>query len=108
MTARTAPHAPVGDNMIYFVLCDYRSGRQWAARDPSNMDRTSTFRDIRSGELPNVVTLLECNPVENICNDVTDDVLPECFAAKVPRLSGQDAIDWQRDHARDQRKHERV
>lgn len=101
MTARPAPNPPVGDNMIYFVLCDYRSGRQWAARDPSNMDRKSTFRDIRSGELPNVVAVLECNPVENICNDVTDDVLPECFAASVaPPLSGQDKIDWQRDHER--------
>jgi hypothetical protein len=33
--------------------------------------------------------------------------LTGCVAGVAPR-TGQDAIDWQRDHERDQRKHERV
>lgn len=71
------------DQMIYFVLCQYNSGLEWAARDPANMNRRETIIDIQSGELPNVVTVLECNPVEGICHDVTDDVLREAAAGYV-------------------------
>lgn len=98
------------DRMIYFVLCQYKSGVEWTARDPANMSRRDTIADIITGDLANVVTVLECNPVENICNDVTDDILAEAGVVveiDAP-ITGQDRIDWQRDHARDQRKHERV
>lgn len=90
------------DLMQYFVLCRYKTGLQWAARDPANMDRKNTMDDICSGELPDVVTVLECNPVENICNNVTEDILAECLKQNFIAMgeTGQDAIDWQRDHAR--------
>jgi hypothetical protein len=65
------------DLMLYFVLCQYNSGPAWAERDPANMNRRETVIDIRSGELPNVLMVLECNPVEKICRDVTEDVLAE-------------------------------
>ncbi len=65
------------DRMIYFVLCQYNSGPAWAERDPANMTRHETVIDIRSGELPNVRMVLECNPVERICNDVTDEIMSE-------------------------------
>jgi hypothetical protein len=65
------------DLMIYFCLCQYNSGPAWAERDPANMSRRETVIDIRSGELPNVLMVLECNPVERICSDVTEDVLTE-------------------------------
>ena len=61
------------DRQIYFVFCQYRSGQEWAARDPANMSREETLIDIRSGELPSVIQVLECNPVEHICTDVTND-----------------------------------
>jgi hypothetical protein len=65
------------DTMIYFVMCQYKSGPAWAERDPANMSRRETVIDIRSGELPNVLMVLECNPVEGICHDVTEDVIEE-------------------------------
>jgi len=61
------------DRSIFFVLCQFRSGLEWVARDPANMSRKETLIDIRSGELPTVLQVLECNPVERICSDVTDD-----------------------------------
>lgn len=65
------------DTMIYFVLCQFKAGPEWVARDPANMNRRETVIDIRSGELPNVLMVLECNPVERLCNDVTEDILAE-------------------------------
>lgn len=105
------PHAPQrsthGDLMIYFVLCRYKSGLAWAERDPANMSLKDTLADIRSGELPNVVTVLECNPVEHVCSDVTDDVLAECLKANFIQL-GEKLFAEQINHARDHRKQERV
>lgn len=101
-------HPPVGDNTIYFVLCRFKSGLVWAERDPANMSRRDTIADIMTGDLENIVTILECNPVEHVCSDVTEDVLREAGVLLGIGMDGQDKIDWQNDHARDQRKHERV
>lgn len=105
------------DTMQYFVLCRFKAGLEWVARDPANMSRRDTIADICSGELPDVVTVLECNPVEKICNDVTEDILAEClkanfialgekfFADEIAPLTGQDRIDWERDHERAMKEH---
>lgn len=82
MTAARAPHPQANpDLMIYFVQCRYKSGLAWAERDPANMSRRDTIADICSGELPDVVTVLECNSVEHVCSDVTEDILAECLKA---------------------------
>lgn len=98
------------DTMIYFCLVRYKSGLQWAERDPANMSRRDTIADIMTGDLKNVVTILECNPVEHLCSDVTEDILSEAgvFVTDEAPLTGQDKIEWLNDHRRDQRKHERV
>lgn len=106
---RPAPHPPVGDTMIYFVLCRYRSGLAWAERDPANMSRRDTIADIMTGDLENIVTILECNPVEHVCSDVTEDVLAEAgvlLGIGIETLTGQDIIDWRNDHARELRREE--
>lgn len=91
------------DTMIYFVQVRLRSGLPiWAERDPANMSRRDTIADLKTGDLANVVTILECNPVENICNNVTDDMLAEAGVVveiDAP-ITGQDRIDWQRDRVR--------
>ena len=72
MTVHCAP--PLRQDVIrYFVLCEYKSGLAWAERATHNMSRKETLIDIRSGELPNVQQILECNPFEHICSDVTYD-----------------------------------
>jgi hypothetical protein len=72
------------DRMIYFVLCDFgRHGLEWVARDPANMTRRETIIDIQSGELRDVIQVLECNPCEGICHDVTGDMLAEAAAPYV-------------------------
>lgn len=96
------------DIMIYFVLCRYRAGLAWAERDPANMSRRDTIADIMTGDLENVVTILECNPVEHVCSDVTEDILSEAGVLLGIGMDPSDKIEWLNDHRRDQRKHERV
>lgn len=75
------------DRQIFFVLCDFgRHGLEWVARDPANMTRRETIIDIQSGELRDVIQVLECNPVERICTDVTSEIMA---AAMTPYISLQ-------------------
>jgi hypothetical protein len=94
--------------MTYLVQCRYRDGLYWAERDAGDTDRATTVAHIRNGNLPNVVTVLECNPVEKICRDVTDDLIAEASQDREPanletsleRLRGM-LIDRERDLRRD-------
>jgi hypothetical protein len=111
MSAHCAPTAPNPDRMIYFVLCRYDSGLAWAEREVSDTDRASTIHDIRSGELRNVVQVIELNHAEFTSRDVTEDILAECVVANFIAIGARlfsDQIAYDRDHARDYRKHEVV
>lgn len=92
------------DSMIYFVQCRYKSGLAWAERDPANMSRRDTIADIMTGDLAAIVTVLECNPVENICNDVTEDILAEAGVFVTDETPRADKIEWLNDHRRAMRK----
>lgn len=94
------------DRMIYFVQVDYgsRLGRAFVERDPGRMDRKSTIEDITRGEWhANIVQVLECNPVEHICSDVTAEIMSEVAAEIVPVFPDAQAARF--DRARDYRKH---
>ncbi|HXJ02897.1 MAG TPA: hypothetical protein VNH44_16880, partial [Micropepsaceae bacterium] len=48
------------DPMLYFVLADFGPlGRAWVERSVGDMDRNTTIRDIREGQIENVVRVLE-------------------------------------------------
>jgi hypothetical protein len=90
------------DRMFYIVVSGHRDGDYLPERDLSNMDRATTVADIRSGELLNVVHVIEFNIAERIVSDVTEDILKA--AGKWhddPRpFTGQDLQDWLHDHER--------
>lgn len=67
------------DRIVYLVLCRYRSGTAWAERDIARTCLKCTMEDIRSGELPNVLQVIELNTAEFSSRDCTDDVLAECL-----------------------------
>jgi hypothetical protein len=111
MSAHCAPTAPNPDRMIYFVLCRFNSGLAWAERDAGDTDKATTIHDIRSGELRNVVQVIELNHAEFTSRDVTEDILAECITANFIAVGERlfaDQIAYDRDHARDLRKHEVV
>lgn len=68
-------HAPIADHMTYFVICKARSGGAYIVeRDLSDCDRATTIADIARGEFDGFAQVLECNPVEGICRDTTEDI----------------------------------
>jgi hypothetical protein len=84
MTGKCAP-APKPDRMAYLVRCQFRDCLAWAEREDGDTDRATTVDHIRTGNLSNVVTVLELNPVEGICHDVTDEILAEAEQARIDR-----------------------
>lgn len=91
------------DAMIFFVQVDLgRLGLVWLERDDTT--RQELINDIREGQIVDVTAVLECNPVENICNDVTEDILQEAQREHEP-IEAADRQALAFDHARDLRKH---
>ncbi len=81
--------AKAHDVFTYFVLADFgKAGIAWVERSVNDADRKTTVADITSGQWGDVMTILECNPAENICNDVTEELLRE--AGGVGRAAGAD------------------
>jgi hypothetical protein len=94
------------DVFTYFVLADFgKAGIAWVERNVNDADRRTTVADITSGQWGDVMTILECNPAENICNDVTEELLREAGVLDEP-LEPIDAQVERFDHAHDLRKHE--
>jgi hypothetical protein len=100
MTARCS--APNPDKMIYLCLCRFTSGHAWVERDATRVNIADTIADIHSGELTDVIQVIEINIAEVISRDVTEDVLKAAgrWTEDAPPLTGQDAIDWRHDHTR--------
>ncbi len=98
--------AKAHDVFTYFVLADFgKAGIAWVERSVNDADRRTTVADITSGQWGDVMTILECNPVENICNDVTEELLREAGVWK-EALEPIDTQATRFDHTRDLRKHE--
>ncbi len=94
---------------LYFVECDFgRIGRSFVEIDRDRNSRQSVIDDIASGEYRDVLTVLEMNPVEGRCRDVTDEIFGEVsFAVAMRAIDEAMNYDPQAakfDHARDLRK----
>lgn len=95
------------DPLLHFILCDFgKIGREWIARDVGRMNRADTVEDIRSGEIANVLRVLECSLEGPICRDVTEDILRAAgkWDEINPPLSGTARVEWLHDRARAIRK----
>lgn len=97
---------------LYFVEVDLgRLGRTFVEIDRDRNSRACVIEDIARGEHRDVVTVLEANPVDGRCRDVTDEIFGEVSFAKAMKaiddvLDEPDAQAARFDHARDLRKHE--
>ena len=82
------------DRMTYLVLADFgKLGRAWVERDDADMSRAVTVKHIASGQIENVIQVLEVNPVERICNDVTDAIARDVMTAWAN--DAEPLADWQ-------------
>ena len=81
----------IEDHMVYFVVCG--SGGYLPERKLSDLDRATTIRDIAKAQYEDVVQVLECNPVEGICRDVTEDIMNAVCERWAD--DGDEVADWQ-------------
>jgi hypothetical protein len=101
------------DQVLYFIECDFgKLGRSFVEIDRDRNSRASVIEDIACGEHRDVVTVLQLNPVEGHCRDITAEILGEASFA-VAMLAIGEALGFDRvaanfDHVRDLRKHEAV
>lgn len=107
MSAHCAPTAPCPDKMVYFVLARFSGGDAWVERDVERVNLADTIDDIRTGQIANVIQVIEVNIAEIISRDVTEDVMKAAgkWIDESPPLFGTDRVNWLHDRARDARKH---
>jgi hypothetical protein len=61
------------DRMLYIVISAHKDGPYVSETDVSRMDLVNVTKDIVAGQYGTVLHVLEINPVEHICNEVTHD-----------------------------------
>jgi hypothetical protein len=71
----------VTDRMLYFVLANYGdAGHAFVEADIARNSLRQIIVDIATGQIARPVQILECNPAERICNDVTESIAKEVHA----------------------------
>jgi hypothetical protein len=96
--------AIIKDRMIYVVVSARKDGALLPERNVCDLDRITTIKDIADGQFGEVDQVLECNPVEGTCRDVTDDILTAAGLNDEAPLSNADYQNWRWDHERDHHK----
>lgn len=89
--------------VLYLVICGNHIPEYTPERELRDMTWAGTVKDIADLQFPSLNRVIEIGTGR----DVTALMLAEIGTVDAPR-TGQDAIDWRNDHARDQRKHERA
>ena len=86
----------IQDRMIYLPIVRAKDGTLYTAeREVSDMGRMTTVADIASGQIENLVQVLECNPLEGICHDITESIARSVM--NVWAASGEPLSDWKRE-----------
>lgn len=67
----------IADRMIYLVIVGHSGGDYLPEQNVADLDRGSVVSLIASGEYEDLKQVLECNPAEGICRDVTEDICNE-------------------------------
>jgi hypothetical protein len=84
----------IKDRMVYVVIVAHESG-DFIPEQPVSVDRKIVVRDIANGQYEELVQVLECNPVEHICDDKTEDIAWAVSAIWAD--IGEPLSVWQRD-----------
>ena len=71
---------PIKDHMAYIVLVAHRSGEYLPEQNVSSLDRATVVKDIADGQYEDLIQVIELNPVEGTCRDVTEDIAWEVSA----------------------------
>ena len=83
------------DRMAYLVIVNCPRGGYSPEQNVAEMDRATVLRDIAAGQYEDISQVLELNPVEKICNDVTADICREIMEKWAGE--GEPLLAWQVD-----------
>ncbi|MHA7777374.1 hypothetical protein [Roseibium sp. M-1] len=67
------------DMSFFSVICDLGSCFYTPETDLAEMNLARIVEDLQAGQLEKVLAVLEFNPAEGWCNDVTSEVLAAAF-----------------------------
>lgn len=85
---------------LHFILADFGSlGTAWVERDPNDMDRETTIRDLMSMQIDKPLRVLEVDPAEGTSRDVSEDIAREIADRTQRDPLHQPLIDFIHDHA---------
>lgn len=99
--------APAHSAPLYLVICGNFDPSYTPERYVSDMTWAGTIKAIATRQFPSLRQVIEIGTGRDVMAAMLVEV-GELIAHTYPSDAGQDRIDWQRDHARDQRKHEGV
>lgn len=85
----------IKDQMIYLVIGTDKDDAYLPERKLSDLDRATVIKDIADGQYEGLIQVIECNPVEGICRDVTEDIAWKVSA--IWSANGEPLSDWQQD-----------
>ena len=84
------------DRSYFSVICDFGNALYAPERELAEMTLEEIVSDVRAGQLEDVCAVLEFNPAEGWCNDVTSDVLTAAFPNS-DTLGSDDFSDYGRE-----------
>lgn len=61
------------DRMLYLVICGHRNGPYVPETSLDHMSCVNVTKDIIAGQYEQILHVIEWNPVENICREVTHE-----------------------------------
>jgi hypothetical protein len=85
------------DRSFFSVIASLGGDAYSAERDVSAMSFQQIVCDIADGQIEDVLTVIEFNPVEGWSNDITADVLAEAFPARDDDFDGIMDDDFEED-----------
>lgn len=81
------------DTSIFSVICELENCLYTPEFELADMRKQILISDIRNGQYEQVKAVLEFNPAEGWCNDITEDVLSEAFP-DLPNPEEDALEDW--------------
>ena len=85
----------IKDQMICLLVAADKGGAYLPERKLSDLDRATVIKDIAGGQYEDLIQVIELNPVEGTCRDVTEDIAWEVSA--IWSANGEPLSDWQQD-----------
>lgn len=80
------------DRSFFTIVCELNGCLYTLERDLTDMTPAAVEKDLRSGQFDNLHAILEFNPAEGWCNNVTEDFLLRLDSSPCPNAAQE--MNW--------------